>query len=72
MWLSYPTINGVSSLLIGIFTIFALMKYFLIAGEASGDLHAGRLIKAIRKTTTTPRLHSSEATVWSMPRDAVP
>ena len=25
------------------------MKYFLIAGEASGDLHAGRLIKAIRK-----------------------
>lgn len=25
------------------------MKYFLIAGEASGDLHAGRLIEAIRK-----------------------
>ena len=24
------------------------MKYFLIAGEASGDLHAGRLISAIR------------------------
>lgn len=24
------------------------MKYFLIAGEASGDLHAGRLIEAIR------------------------
>lgn len=24
------------------------MKYFLIAGEASGDLHAGRLIKALR------------------------
>lgn len=25
------------------------MKYFLIAGEASGDLHAGRLIKALRE-----------------------
>lgn len=25
------------------------MKYFLIAGEASGDLHAGRLIAAIRQ-----------------------
>ncbi len=25
------------------------MKYFLIAGEASGDLHASRLIKAIRE-----------------------
>jgi len=25
------------------------MKYFLIAGEASGDLHAGRLIQAIRQ-----------------------
>jgi lipid-A-disaccharide synthase len=26
------------------------MKYYLIAGEASGDLHASNLIKAIRKT----------------------
>lgn len=26
------------------------MKYFLIAGEASGDLHAGRLISALRNT----------------------
>ena len=25
------------------------MKYFLIAGEASGDIHAGRLIAALRK-----------------------
>ena len=25
------------------------MKYYLIAGEASGDLHGSRLIKAIRK-----------------------
>lgn len=25
------------------------MKYFLIAGEASGDLHAGRLVAALRK-----------------------
>ena len=25
------------------------MKYFLIAGEASGDLHGGRLIKALRE-----------------------
>ncbi len=25
------------------------MKYFLIAGEASGDLHAGRLIDALRR-----------------------
>lgn len=26
------------------------MRYFLIAGEASGDLHAGRLIEALRRT----------------------
>ena len=26
------------------------MKYYLIAGEASGDLHGGRLVKAIRKS----------------------
>ncbi len=25
------------------------MKYMLIAGEASGDLHASRLIAALRK-----------------------
>jgi lipid-A-disaccharide synthase len=25
------------------------MKYFLIAGEASGDLHASRLIQSIRE-----------------------
>ncbi len=27
---------------------FSFMRYFLIAGEASGDLHAGRLISALR------------------------
>ena len=26
------------------------MKYFIIAGEASGDLHASNLMKGIRKT----------------------
>ena len=25
------------------------MKYFLIAGEASGDMHAARLIEALRE-----------------------
>ena len=25
------------------------MRYFLVAGEASGDLHAGELIKSLRK-----------------------
>ena len=25
------------------------MRYFLIAGEASGDLHAGRLIAALKE-----------------------
>ena len=25
------------------------MKYFIVAGEASGDLHASRLIESIRK-----------------------
>ena len=25
------------------------MKYFLIAGEASGDIHAGRLVRALRQ-----------------------
>ena len=25
------------------------MKYFLIAGERSGDLHGGNLVKALRK-----------------------
>lgn len=29
--------------------IFALMKYYLIAGEASGDLHASLLMKALLK-----------------------
>lgn len=28
--------------------IFAVMKYFLIAGEASGDIHASQLIRALK------------------------
>ena len=28
------------------------MKYFLIAGEASGDLHASQLIAALRERDT--------------------
>lgn len=32
------------------------MKYYLIAGEASGDLHASNLIKSIRKFDTEARL----------------
>lgn len=31
------------------------MKYYLIAGEASGDLHASNLIKALRKTDSNAR-----------------
>lgn len=31
------------------------MKYFLIAGEASGDLHGGGLIKALRETDSDAR-----------------
>ncbi len=34
--------------------IFAVMKYFLIAGEASGDIHASQLIRALKA-------HDSEA-----------
>ncbi len=29
------------------------MKYFLIAGEASGDMHAARLIRSLRQTDTS-------------------
>jgi lipid-A-disaccharide synthase len=29
------------------------MRYYIVAGEASGDLHASNLIKAIRETDTT-------------------
>ena len=32
-----------------IITNFATMKYMIIAGEASGDLHASRLIKEIKE-----------------------
>ena len=31
------------------------MKYFLIAGEASGDLHGGGLIKALREIDSDAR-----------------
>ena len=31
-----------------VFIIFVDMKYFVIAGEASGDIHAAQLIKALR------------------------
>ena len=27
------------------------MKYYLIAGEASGDLHASQLMKALKEAT---------------------
>lgn len=30
------------------------MKYFILAGEASGDLHAGNLVKEIHKNDETP------------------
>jgi lipid-A-disaccharide synthase len=32
------------------------MKYYIIAGERSGDLHGGNLVKALRKFDTTPEL----------------
>lgn len=37
------------------------MKYYLIAGEASGDLHASNLMKAIHKKTRKQNFASSEA-----------
>lgn len=34
------------------------MKYYLIAGEASGDLHGGRLVQAIRKKDPDAVIHA--------------
>ena len=48
------------------------MKYFLIAGEASGDLHAGRLIKAIRKNDDNASFAFFGGDCMELPRDAVP
>lgn len=42
------------------------MKYYLIAGEASGDLHASRLMRAIKEKDRWRCSDSSEATSWRM------
>ena len=34
------------------------MKYYLIAGEASGDLHGGRLVQAIREKDPSAVIHA--------------
>src|SRR3712207_8606390 len=34
-------------------TLFRSMKYYLISGEASGDLHASRLMRAIKERDTS-------------------
>lgn len=38
------------------------MKYMIIAGEASGDLHASNLIKALRKEDPEAEFRFSAAT----------
>lgn len=35
------------------------MKYYLIVGEASGDLHASRLMQSLKKRTAAPSSASS-------------
>ena len=39
------------------------MKYYLIAGEASGDLHASHLIKSLKKTVNLPVTSAVEEAV---------
>lgn len=38
------------------------MKYYLIVGEASGDLHASRLMRSLKILTSLRNLGSSVAT----------
>lgn len=38
------------------------MKYYLIVGEASGDLHASNLMKALRHEDPKAEFRFSEAT----------
>ena len=38
------------------------MKYYIIAGEASGDLHGSKLIQEIKKMIQNPTLDFGEAT----------
>lgn len=40
------------------------MKYYLIAGEASGDLHGSNLMKGILKADPEPASASGAATKW--------
>lgn len=37
------------------------MKYYLIVGEASGDLHASNLMKALQKSDPQAEFRFSEA-----------
>lgn len=37
------------------------MKYYLIVGEASGDLHASRLMRSLKMLTSLLNSDSSEA-----------
>ena len=43
------------------------MKYYIIAGEASGDLHGSNLIKAIHVEDPEARSIAGEETSWQMP-----
>ena len=38
------------------------MKYYLIAGEASGDLHASRLMRSLKEVDREADFRFSEAT----------
>jgi len=40
------------------------MKYYIIAGEASGDLHASNLMQALQDKDTSANFRFWEVTLW--------
>lgn len=48
------------------------MKYMLIAGEASGDLHASHLIARLRQADPDARFTFLGATSWPRHRETSP
>ena len=45
------------------------MKFFLIAGEVSGDKHGGILIKAIKKDMSEPAFAKLFKKIYKIPLD---
>lgn len=43
------------------------MKYYIIAGEASGDLHGSNLIREIKNSIILQMSAAGAATLWSAP-----